>query len=126
VVSARLFQFDLSGSGCSTWDCPGLLGDPSERDNPDPYIRERALGYRTAMLSNTLDPAWNEVVAAGLSVEDLARPFTIEVVDDDGSLLNANDLVATFEIQLRPEEIAPGRLEFRTRDGRSTLVMEIR
>lgn len=98
------------------------------RDNPDPYVRERSRGYRTVSIPDTVAPEWNEVVAVGFTVDQLAQPFAFELVDDDGSEWSANDLIATFDVQLRPEQIVPGRIEFRAPVGglEATLVVEVR
>ena len=128
VVSATVTSIDPSHSGCSTWDCPGPFGHPSAQDDPDPYVRERSRGYRTISVPNTVAPEWNEVVAVGFTADQLAQPFVFEMVDADSSKLNANDLIATFNIQLRSEQVAPGRFEFRAPVGwqEATLVLELR
>lgn len=129
VVSAVVPSVDPSLDVCSSWDCPGFLGHPSEADLPDPYVRERSRGYRTGTLTDTLSPNWNEPVATGLTAADLTRPFAFELVDDDRSdPLNAHDLVATFTVELRPEEVTPGRFEHRALVGGqpATLTLELR
>ncbi|MFO0603665.1 MAG: C2 domain-containing protein [Polyangiales bacterium] len=123
VVRTSVPLIDPSGRGCPTWDCGGGAASA-----PDLYVRETDRFYRTLTIADSASPEWNEVVAAGLTAAELARPFRFEVVDDDFGGLNESDVVGTFPVTLAPEQIAPGRFELTTRVGGrdATLTLEIR
>ncbi len=55
-------------------------------------------------------------MATGLTPEQLATPIELDLLDDDAwpassGITEESDLTARFRLQLRPEQIAPGRFE---------------
>ncbi len=111
IVSASLPSYDPTKRGCSNWDC--FTGTDSA---PDAFVRSTDGRFRSATASNDYEPVWDEVVATGLTPEELAAPIELDLLDDDAwpastGLTDESDLIAHFRLQLRPEQIAPGRFE---------------
>jgi hypothetical protein len=102
-VSAEITPTSPAGTA---WD-PGL-GSPGQ--DPDPYCELR-LGQvsvaRTSVLSNTLEPVWNESITpvtrftpAFLMSQD--TPWSIRVADDDLSTFSSEDVCIVIP------QLAPG------------------
>jgi len=123
VVSATAPSFDPAKRSCLTWDCfdPGGVA-------PDLFVRERGRRFRTTVAWNLYTPTWNEAVATGLTPSQLAEPIEVDLVDDDSVESSAFDgipvenVVAHFEIRLRPEQRVPGQLVFTSGASAASLV----
>jgi hypothetical protein len=122
VLAATLPALDPSGRGCPTWDC-----DSTPYSNPDPFVVSTFQAIRTVTVADTISPAWSEVVASGLTREQLERTFLVSVVDDDGgdSGFDEDDPIVSFAIAFPPETFGSGPVRFQASNG-SSLTMEIR
>lgn len=131
VVSASVPTFNPAKSDCSDWD--NCEFDPSGAA-PDVFVRATDGRFRTVTAWNRYDPAWNEIVATGLTADQLAAPIGLDIFDDDHIASEAWDgalpeqLLGHVEVRLRPEQRAPGRLVFTVGDSeatRLTLTLEL-
>ncbi len=122
VLTATLPALDPSGRGCPTWDC-----DSTPYSNPDPFVVSTFQAIRTVTVADTISPAWSEVVASGLTREQLEHTFLVSVVDDDGgdSGFDEDDPIVSFAVAFPPETFGAGPVRFQASNG-SSLTMEIR
>ena len=129
VVSAELPSVDPSKVGCPTWDCaaPPL-------SNPDPFVvvtpgSSRVHSFRTYTVRDSLAPRWGQVAIDDQTADVFANPMSIDIVDEDDDVFNADDRVAHFDVQITQAQLlAGGPIVLTTPVGAqtATLTLEVR